>query len=642
MSGFFGIFRPWGGPVDHEAFDQMKTAIHKEGFDGMETHVEDKIAMGHLMLRVSPESAYDKQPLESSCGNYLLAGHFRLDYRDELGDKLGITQAELEVTPDSQLVMLAYQKWREKCVYYLEGDWGFVLFNKLTTEIFLSRDSTGISSLFFINIEGQFYFSSDSRYLLSMTKFDFEIENETLFKMSQVSYNHADRQTLIKELFYLESAEYLIVDFNLNYSFHTYASLEISESVKYKYQVDYVSDLNFIYSCAIRSRMNDQKSIGIYLSGGKDSSSIAYFAAKELEFRGKELSSFTSFPAYKIHSTLIGDRIINETDYVKDLTSSIQNISPTFLNFPDFKLYEFFEKKSLYEAYNPVVHINSFWVNGIIEEAKKKGINNLLSGQIGNYTITLNGFYYYSDLLIRLRFFTLIKEFIRELKFSDKGLFHALKIQLAIPLAQHFKFTYSAYKSQRTKKILSFIEGNQDAAESSKSLFGLEIMFLKSLFTPYSLKRESHLKRNLDSLGNKWYLFSNHCNVQVTDPTADIRLINFLNAIPQNLFFQNGIHKYIFRKLMKTKLPDSILWNNKYQYQSFDFAYRLQRDRDFAIFFDKMIAQTSQNTLFNKSKLLDVFKDSIEFPEKYLSTNTISHLFRNFSIFCFLLYNQKE
>ena len=168
MSGFFGIFRPQGGPVDLEAFEQMKTVMHREGFDGMETHVEDKIAMGHLMLRVSPESKYDKQPLKSSCGNYILVGHFRLDYRDELGDKLGLTQSELEVTPDSQLAMLAYQKWNDKCVHHLEGDWAFVLYDAYKESIFIAKDKSGVSSLFYIVISNQLYFSSDSKSILSL------------------------------------------------------------------------------------------------------------------------------------------------------------------------------------------------------------------------------------------------------------------------------------------------------------------------------------------------------------------------------------------------------------------------------------------------------------------------------------------
>ena len=312
------------------------------------------------------------------------------------------------------------------------------------------------------------------------------------------------------------------------------------------------------------------------------------------------------------------------------------------MNFPNFQLRNFFEKYFLYEAYSPFVHVNSFWVKGIIDEAQKKGISNMLIGQTGNYTITFNGFYYYSDLFIRLKFFTLAKEFMREQKLSDKGICHALKVQLAIPLAQHTKFTYSAYKSQREKRIISFFDKDQGVVESSRSFLGLEIMFLKSFFTPSSVKRERELKRNLDSLGNKWYLISNHFKIQVTDPTADFRLITFLNGIPQNLFFQNGIHKYLFRQLMKNKLPDSILWNNKYQYQSFDFPYRLQGDRSFSIFFDTMIAKSDKNNVFDKRTLLDVYQKSLEFPEKNLSTNTISQLLRNFSLYCFVFYHQNK
>jgi asparagine synthase (glutamine-hydrolysing) len=110
--------------------------------------------MGHLMLRVTPESVYDKQPLKSNCGRYILTGHFRLDYRDELGDKIGLTQMQLENTPDSLLVMKAYQKWGRKCVHHLEGDWSFVLFDYLMNQLFIGKESTGISSVFYINING--------------------------------------------------------------------------------------------------------------------------------------------------------------------------------------------------------------------------------------------------------------------------------------------------------------------------------------------------------------------------------------------------------------------------------------------------------------------------------------------------------
>ena len=135
MSVFFGVFSP-GGNLDQVAFDQMKSAIHREGYDELDTLIDDRIAMGHLMLRVTPESVYDKQPLKSDCGRYILTGHIRLDYRDELGDKIGLTQKQLQNTPDSLLVMNAYQKWRDKCVLHIEGDWSFVVYDKFYNTIF--------------------------------------------------------------------------------------------------------------------------------------------------------------------------------------------------------------------------------------------------------------------------------------------------------------------------------------------------------------------------------------------------------------------------------------------------------------------------------------------------------------------------
>ena len=158
MSGFFGVFSP-GGNVDRLVFDQMQQAIQRDGYEELETHVDDRIAMGHLMLRVTQESTYDKQPLNSSCGQYLLVGHFRLDYRDELGDKLGLTQKELDVTPDSLLAMMAYQKWKDKCVHHIEGDWAFVLYDNLDNSLICFKDKYGTSALFYVIHQGKFIFS---------------------------------------------------------------------------------------------------------------------------------------------------------------------------------------------------------------------------------------------------------------------------------------------------------------------------------------------------------------------------------------------------------------------------------------------------------------------------------------------------
>ena len=642
MSGFFGIFRPQGGPVDLEAFEQMKTAMQRNGFDGMESHVEDKIAMGHLMLRVSPESKYDKQPLKSSCGNYMLVGHFRLDYRDELGDKLGLTQSELELTPDSQLAMLAHQKWKEKCVHHLEGDWAFVVFNFVLNQVFLARDRSGVSSLFFIKKKGVFYFASDSRYILLVRRISFEIDEEKLIQMSSLSYQPSKRKTLLIGLNYLQSAEQLIVDEQLRFSFLLYNQFKILENNRYKHKEDYVSQLNHIYSIAIKSRLNDLGPIGIFLSGGKDSSSVAYFSVKELECKAKELFSFTSVPHFKIDSQSAGKKITDETSFVKDFTSAHKNINVSLLSFPSFQLSELFKKRDLYEPYNPIVTKNTFWLNGIIDEAQKIGIRTLLVGQLGNETITYNGFYYYFDLLIRLKFFTLLCEFRREYKFSNKGLGRIILQQLLIPTAQYLKLYYSALKHPRLTNFSMFTNLKPKDFSKKLALIRKEILFIQSFFISITKKRENQLSRNVDNYGNIWYLISNHQNVQVTDPTSDSRLIDFLLSIPQNLFFHNGVHKNLFRSLMDERLPKSILWNNSYQYQSFDFAYRLSQDKNFSFFLMSLLSKSSRNDFFDSAYFLELYKKIVDSPAAHLDDYMIFELLRGFSLNCFCDFNLKS
>lgn len=641
MSGFFGIFRPQGGPVDLEAFEQMKTAMHRDGFDGMETHVEEKIAMGHLMLRVSPESEYDKQPLKSSCGNYILVGHFRLDYRDELGDKLGLTQSELEVTPDSQLAMLAYQKWKEKCVYHLEGDWAFTLFNKQINVLVLLRDRSGVSALFYFTFKNCIYFSSDSRYLLSVQVLDFEIDKFVLLQMSQPNYKPTNGFTLIKGLYYLRNSHFLIIDKSCDLLLSKYSIIKISEIIKNSHLEDYIQELNSIYSNAIKSRMNDKGEIGIYLSGGKDSSSISYFASKELEPLKKKLTSFTSIPLFELDKKLVGQKIIDEMSFVKDLSGYCNNLNSYFLNFQFSSIDYLFDRKNILEAFNPIVTTNSFWINGVIHEAKNTGVRNLLVGQLGNYSISSNGFYFYSDLLLSLKFLSLYKEIKRELKDSRNGLLYTLLHQIAIPLAQYLKFMAIFFKNKRKKTEYIYFENSflNDLKKDKKN--ETKVSFMRTFITPYSIKKENQLTDNVESMGIRWYLVSNHLNVQVTDPTSDFRLISYLTSIPQNLFFRNGIHKFLFRSLMKNRLPDTILWNNAYQHQSFDFPYRFAHDKAFADFFVEALSVNHDKSFFKQNEFSKTHSEILGSPHNYFTNNIISEFLRNFSLNCFIYENNR-
>jgi asparagine synthase (glutamine-hydrolysing) len=233
MSCFFGVFSP-GGKIDRDAFEQMQKAIHREGYDELGIHIDDSIAMGHLMLRVTTESVYDKQPLKSSCGRYLLVGHFRLDYRDELADKLGLTQQELELTPDSLLVMLAFKKWNQKCVDYLEGDWSFVLFDSNNKELFLAKDILGFSALFYTKFNENIYFSSAPFILTSVTSVFKELNFAEIQNVLYHGTRSPEGHTFFENHFAVTAGTYLLINNTLELYTIKYSILLSNQKVNYK------------------------------------------------------------------------------------------------------------------------------------------------------------------------------------------------------------------------------------------------------------------------------------------------------------------------------------------------------------------------------------------------------------------------
>jgi asparagine synthase (glutamine-hydrolysing) len=238
MSGFFGIFNPNGTGVDMEAFDQMRHAADRPGHDGIETYVDDFIAIGHIMLRVSPESQYDQQPLRSSCGNYILVGHFRLDYRDDLGDKLGLSYMELLETPDSKLAILSYQKWGSDSYRHLEGDWSFIIFNMKERSISMMKDKTGISACFYFTDHEKLIFASDTAFILSISSIQFEVDETEMMNISALPGYPEYGKTIVKNICTLNNWELVSFDYLLRIGKTIFHDQSLNK-IRYLHEDDY-------------------------------------------------------------------------------------------------------------------------------------------------------------------------------------------------------------------------------------------------------------------------------------------------------------------------------------------------------------------------------------------------------------------
>lgn len=642
MSGFFGIFRPQGGPVDLEAFEQMKTAMHREGFDGMETHVEEKIAMGHLMLRVSPESKYDKQPLKSSCGNYILVGHFRLDYRDELGDKLGLTQSELEVTPDSQLAMLAYQKWKEKCVHHLEGDWAAAFYLIHDNSLILLKDSMGCSALYYMMFNESIFFSTDADMFPQIDSFQLTPEINQLIKLSQPGFSLEEGSTLYKGLRHIKNSEQVLIDKN-RISFSTiHAKINLQSGiVNFRFEIDYFLEYKSFFVSAIRSRLRFPGRKGIFLSGGMDSTAVLYFMGEEAVLNSEKVFAYTSMPDSKYLDSKNKIDDFQEFHLIQELSEDIGNVVYNYMSFPQVGLFEITPSQRSKSGLNPIVSNNTFWIEGILRESKKQDIKRVFNGQLGNFTLTWNAPQLSLNQFLKLDLINLLKNLVA---FSKKNNVSMLKASWIEVFSQIYSYAKKRFYSLtgRSKKILNdtniFHTHQLNVERSNKK--NLKDAFVPGVnfYTSPEVMRIEVFENVIKHIGMQWYLESHRHALESVDPTSDRRFVEFSFKIPSKMFYTQGERKYIYKKVMKGLLPNSIINNNKTFKQSIDIRKRISSDLGISSITEQIKCEESLKNVFKLDMLLADY-ELIKYSENNVGLADANNFLKNLSIIRFHYLN---
>lgn len=610
MSGFFGIFSP-GGNVDQLAFDQMKSAINKEGYDELGIFINENIVLGHLMLRVTPASINDNQPLKSECGRYILVGHFRLDYRDELGDKLGIRQNELDITPDSKLVILSFLKWNENCIKHIEGDWSFVIFDRLDNKIWCFKDKFGVSAIYYAIHNNQFIFSSSIQSFQKLKGDSFAIDFNQLYRLSFDGIGFGYSKTMLKGVYCLGPSNYLNIDSNLKIKHKEYFNFETKFKIRYRFEEDYILDFITFFSSAIRSRIAGVDNIGIFQSSGLDSNAILYFASKELEYKKTIISTYTAHNFFlnridqKLHSRVSDDELFKKSLYL------YKNVNPSFLDFCDVDFEREFHQ-SEYDLDNPIVTKSKFWLRGIIQKAKKDDIQLMFTGQLGNFTITWNAPHFLLSELYKFK----VRSVLRGIK--------GIKRKSNLTYRKIFKLSFLIPFIRQIKVYVKNISGRTQKNLVTNSIFkiplGQKIDWRKEirsstsvLSIPLCISTEKLRKKllfiNSQVTGIRWYSegFSNA--LITSDPTIDERLVKFLFNIPEFYFNKDGSSKYLFRKMMKGRIYEPLLSNNTTIEQSFDLAYRILGDK----FFNNYLSLIIENKELGKVFKLEMLKSDYEY-----------------------------
>ncbi|AFK02410.1 asparagine synthase [Emticicia oligotrophica DSM 17448] len=552
---------------------------------------KDYFSTGHLLTYNTPESLFEVQPQFLSEQQIIFTSTGRLDNREDLAKRLDLKlHAQLS---DGELIKKAYLKWGKESPRYLRGDWSFVCYHILEEELFLARDHHGYTSLYYFLDGEQFAFSSSAKAIFALKSFTKEINVEVFVKKLIIwKFDEIKGQLSYKNLNCLPPAHTLTFK-NGQISLQRYWFPENVSLRLYKKPTLYAEELREIFQEAVRVRLRSYKPVSSMLSGGFDSSSVTSMAASILAKEGKRLTTFSHIPFYK-------EKVAQENfehyfpDESKNILATAQhagNIDPILLTSENISPIEGFIKA--FDNDDNLFHAacNAFWLVDLSAQAAKNGFGTLLSGEMGNATISYTGL----DYLLPINHSVYLKNPIQLLKRIVKPL-----------LIKH----YPTYYASKNKTLLSYIDKNYLSENILKEWHIIEdINNNNRNFIPYFPTSKAGMLRILD-IGNNPRCLSGAVDghthgFEYRDPTGDVNVIEYCLSIPNHAFFDKNLNtKDIFKTMMNGILPDQVLFEKKKGLQASDVRHRVLNDKTRVNDLLSQLEQSSQvKELINTTKL---------------------------------------
>ena len=298
MSGIVGIYDRSGAPVDRSLLQALAHFLAYRGPDARETWSQGAMGLGHTMLRTTNEAQFERQPA-SLDGQLWVTADARIDCREELEKKLeqqGRGAAGRAVT-DSGLILRAYAAWGAECVQHLRGDFAFAIWDARKRLLFCARDHFGVKPFYYSELGELFLFSNTLDCLRQHPSISAELNDAAIGDFLLFGLNCDVATTTFRDIRRLPAAHAMTIS-SEGLRIQRYWSAPTEGRIRYERAEDYVEHFQILLQAAVSDRTRVDRA-GILLSGGLDSATIAT-TARELAGATLDLRAYTVVDASSI------------------------------------------------------------------------------------------------------------------------------------------------------------------------------------------------------------------------------------------------------------------------------------------------------------------------------------------------------
>lgn len=262
-----------GKNIEPETLRRMRDVILHRGPDDAGEFIDERVGLGHRRLSIVDVS-HGAQPMSNEDGSLVIVYNGEVynhaDFRAELEAKGHVYKTHC----DTETILHLYEEHGADCVKYLRGMFAFAIWNRREKTLFIARDRFGVKPLYYHHDEdGNFYFGSEIKTILEAGAIRPELNYDAL--PDQFANHGTSRdQTLFKNVRRLLPGHTLTWN-DGNLAIGEYWDLKFEPKFETRSDAEFVDEWREMFRRAVELRLMADVPLGMFLSGGIDSSAIA-------------------------------------------------------------------------------------------------------------------------------------------------------------------------------------------------------------------------------------------------------------------------------------------------------------------------------------------------------------------------------
>lgn len=278
MCGICGIVDYSRNPIDGKKIALMRDIMLRRGPDSADTKIFPYAALGHRRLAIIDLSTSGNQPMTNEKGDLWLVLNGEIYNYRELRDELIKAGHCFRSNTDTEVLLHGFEEWgMEALLKRINGMFAFALWDMVHNKLYGARDRLGKKPLYYSVLNNKFFFASDIKSVLSGLGHDVSVSSDSIAKFLYWGYIPGP-ETIFSEIKHLPPGSWFRFSQD-GLRTQRYWSISFSKKTRMTFP-EAIEAVDHEIKQAVKRRLYSDVPLGVFLSGGVDSSLITFYMSQ--------------------------------------------------------------------------------------------------------------------------------------------------------------------------------------------------------------------------------------------------------------------------------------------------------------------------------------------------------------------------